>query len=239
MQTKICLLGDSHAAALRQGWFRIHRNFPQFEICFFAGLSEHWPSVTARDGALVAGSETLQEQFARSSRGIRVIAADYDAYVVSSLRLAISFPLRLWTRQGITEWGAYREAVTKSVHETACADVLSKLRQITAAPIFVLAAPHQPAGYCKSSPLLDLETAHRVGANFTAACEELAAKHAAVFIPQPLGTLAPNRVTTRMEFANPPSSSERDDSRHCNAEYGALALTEVLQTILKTTVISN
>ncbi len=230
---KICLLSDSHAAALHKGWSRIHGEFPKVEIRFFAGLTQYWPSTTVQDGTLVAGDEALQEQFERSSRGLRVITGGYDAYVISSLRLAISFPLRLWTRQGITEWDAYREAVAKSVHETACADVLSKLRRITAAPIFVLAAPHQPAEYCRSSPLLELETAHRLDANFTATCEALAAEYAAIFIPQPMETLAPNRVTTKMAFANPPSSSKRDDRRHCNAEYGAIALTEVLQTILK------
>ena len=236
---KICLLSDSHAGALRKGWSRIRGDFPGVEICFFAGLTQYWPSIAVQDGTLMTGDPALQEQFERSSRGLRIIADAYDAYVISSLRLAISFPLRPWTRQGITEWDAYREAVTKSVRETACADVLSKLRQITAAPIFVLAAPHQPTEYCKSSPLLDVETAHRLAANFTATCEALAAACDADFIPQSVETLAPNRVTTRMEFANPPSDSERDDHRHCNAEYGAIALTEVLQTILEIAAVTD
>lgn len=231
MPVQICLLGDSHAAALRQGWARIQSGFADIEITFFAAMRAEWPSLGVADRKLVPQSQALREQFERSSKGSHEIAVTYEAYIVCGLGLAISFPLRLVTHNADNGWDEYREAVARHIRDTPCAKILANLRQVTDAPILVLASPHQPLAFCRSSPLLTDSTAWRLQKNFNAACETLAREHAARFISQPEETLSQNRVTTRMEFSNYTSNSEREDRRHCNAGYGAIVMRHVLQSL--------
>jgi hypothetical protein len=113
--------------------------------------------------------------------------------------------------------------VAAYIGDSACAHILPLLREITSKPVLILGGPHQPADVCKSSPLLDAETALRLGRNFDAACDALARAHGAAFVPQPAETLAPNQVTTKLEF-----TLRGEDRRHGNAAYGAIALANAL-----------
>lgn len=221
-------MGDSQTAALKHGWTRIAPQFPDVEITFFAGIGTEWPSIRAEDGTLVPGSERLREEFRRSSRGLEAIAGDFDAYILTGLRLAISFPLRLWTHHEHADWAAYRAAVSAYLRETGMATVLARLRAITEARVLLLDGPHQPHDFCKASPLLDRETIAKLHANFVRECEALAAEYGARFIAQPEETLAPNGITTQMKYAAISKDPEREDRRHCNAEYGAIAMRHVL-----------
>jgi hypothetical protein len=222
-------MSDSHAGALKHGWTRIAQRFGQAEITFFAGHSFDWSSIRAAEGKLVPGTERLRQEFARSAQGLEEIDAGYDAYVLCGLGLAISFPLRLWTHHEQPDWESYRAAVAANIRGTRLAHVLARLRQITQARALVLAGPFQPRAFCKSSPLLDRETALKLRANFVRECEALARAHAARFLSQPDETLAPNGVTTRMTFAAASGDPEREDQRHCNADYGAVAMRHVLE----------
>ena len=227
---RICLMGDSQLAALKKGWLSVAQHFPKIEITFFAGQNDNWSSIQIVDGKLVPGSEQLRESFRRSSRHLEEIDASFDAYVLCGFKLAISWPLRLWTYHEHTDWSAYQTAVSNYVRNTLFAQVLAKLRKITDAPVVMLAGPHQPNAYCKASPLLDNETAAKLNANFIRECESLAAVHNARLVTQSEETLAPNGVTTQMKFAYVPTEPGRLDFRHCNAEYGAIAMPHILKT---------
>jgi hypothetical protein len=231
---RICLMGDSQLGALKKGWKSEAPLFPEIEFTFFAGQNADWGSIHVADGKLVPGSEELRESFKRSALGLEDIQADFDAYILCSLKLAISFPLRLWTHHEHRDWNSYQAAVREYVNGTVFARVLARLRKITGAPIVVLAGPHQPSDFCKASPLLDNETAGRLHANFVRECEALAAVHNARLVTQPEETLAPNGVTTLMKFAN-----GNVDPRHCNAEYGVIAIRHILKTGLAIDLIAD
>lgn len=220
----ICVLGNSHSAAMKNGWRIVRNEFPWVDLTFFAGPSADWDSLKIDGDRLVPGTAGLHKRFEMSS-GRNAIDASFDAYVLCGLDLALSFPLRLWTHQNQRDWNAYPRAVAEAVHDTSSARLLPKLRQITDRPALVIAAPHQPHDYCKSSPLLDDGTAARLRAVFDETCTTMAAAHGARFLEQPRETLAPNGITTRMEFANPPSE-DAEDRRHCNGAYGAIVLRE-------------
>lgn len=226
---RICLMGDSQLGALKLGWRSEAKRFPEIEITFFAGQNDNWNGIQIVDGKLVPDSEQLRASFNRSSRGMEEIDASYDAYVLCSFKLAISYPLRLWTYHEHTDWNAYQTVVSNYVRNTLLAKVLAKLREITIAPIAMLAGPHQPHAYCKASPLLDDETAAKLNANFIRECESLAAAYNARLVIQAEETLAPNGVTTQMKFAYIPKDLGQLDFRHCNPEYGAIAMPHILK----------
>jgi hypothetical protein len=226
--TRICLMGDSHAAAIKRGWTRIESDHSQTEIVFFAGDKGEWHNVRAENGKLVADSARLREQFGRSAKGVEEIAADFDAYIVCSLGLGILMPLGFWASGQYPDWSSYRAAVTAFVRHSGAAHILAELRKITHAPALLSAAPFQPQDFCKWSPSLDAQTTARIRTLFEDECRALAAGHAAIFVPQPEETIAPNKVTTKMEFAAISSDPSREDTRHCNADYGAIVLAGIL-----------
>ena len=231
--TKICLMGDSHAAALKRGWTRIAGDFPGTGITFFAGDKSEWHSVRAVDGKLVPASARLREQFVRSTKDVEEIPSDFDAYIVCGLDLGILMPLGFWASGLYPDWESYRAAVNAFVRHCGAAHILTELRKITAAPVFVAAAPFQPQAFCKWSPSLEAATSARLRALFEDECKALAADHGAVFVPQPEETIAPNRVTTKMAFAAPSRDTGREDTRHCNENYGAIVLANVLKAALR------
>lgn len=227
--TKICLMGDSHATALKRGWMRIAGDFPETEITFFAGDKAEWHNIHALDGKLVPASARLREQFGRSTKGVEEIGADFDDYIVCSLGLGILMPLGFWASGRYPDWEAYRAAVNAFVHHTGAAHILGELRTLTAAPVFVAAAPFQPQAFCKWSPSFDDATSARLRTLFEGECKALCADHAATFVPQAEETIAQNRVTTRAEFAAVSRDPALEDRRHCNEEYGAIALAKILR----------
>jgi hypothetical protein len=228
---RICLMGDSQAGALKLGWNRIHGEFPDVEITFFAGRSTDWHSVTVSDRKLVPGAEHLRDQLRRSSRGLEEISADYDAYIVCGLGLGFGKPLGLWTDRACTDIDSYRTDVAAFVRRSGCAHVLTKLREITAAPALILPAPFQHAA---TAPSLDGAVAAELRRVFLGECEALAALHKAILVAQPAQTVAPDGISTRMEFAAPAvPDAPRRDRYHCNEDYGALVMANILEIALR------
>jgi len=223
------VLADSHAAAVKRGWTNIEEGFPATQITFFAGTSTEWNSVRGLDGKLVSTSPSLREQFLRSARATEV-GSDFDAYVVYSIGLAISFALKRWVKQEQKDWAAHRDAVATHVRTTNCAHVLGELRRIADKPVLLVAAPFQPRDYCLFSPVIDDDTAAKIRADFFAQCQALARDHKAAFFPQPKRSWAPNGVTTQMMFASPALPDGRDDRRHCNPAYGAILMRGILES---------
>lgn len=222
-------MGDSHASALKRGWLRIQNDFPETEITFFAGDKAEWHNVHAMGGKLVPDSARLREQFARSTKGVEEISPDFDTYIVCSLNLGILMPLGFWASGQYADWESYRAAVNAFVRHSGAAHILTELRKIAAAPALVAAAPFQPQAFCKWSPSFDDATSARLRALFEHECEALCADHAAIFVAQAEETIAQNRVTTRTEFAAVSRDPAREDRRHCNEEYGAIALAKILK----------
>lgn len=226
---KICVLSDSHAAALKQGWSQIEEDFPETRLTFFAGTSTEWNTVRALEGKLVSTSPVLRDQFRRSGRGSEIADA-FDAYIVYSIGLAISFALKQWVKQEQKDWDAHRTAAAMHVQTTNCAYALGQLRKITARPVLLIAAPFQPRDFCLFSPSIDDEAAAKIRGDFFAQCEALAKDHGASFFPQPQRTWAPNGVTTKMKFASPALPDGREDRRHCTPRYGAILMRAVLKS---------
>jgi hypothetical protein len=225
-------MGDSHAAALKYGWLRIQNDFPDAEITFFAGDQKEWHGVALSDGKLVAG-ENLREQFRRSANGVDAIEADFDAYILCGLGLGFIMPLGFWANGAYPDWTSYQGAVAAFIRHSGCAHVLPLLRQITAARTLVSPGPFQPSAFCQVSSSLDSATAAKLRANYLEQCRALATDHDAILVEQPEETLAPNRIATRMEFARKAAQGAREDRRHCNAEYGAIAMTNILRNHLR------
>jgi hypothetical protein len=114
------------------------------------------------------------------------------------------------------------------------ADVLTKLRQITNAPIYLIATPlpalerhpgfEKLGGYLKSALL----------PAYHDACERIAREFDATFLVQPPETTGPVAFTTRKEFYLLPSANVAEENAahtHMNATFGAIVLKDLLEHV--------
>jgi len=88
---KICVISNSHAASLKDGWMTIRNDFPQLEVTFFAApnraMSELKADISAR--TLYAENTQLKHTLKFTSGGLDTIEIDkYDAESINH-RIAV------------------------------------------------------------------------------------------------------------------------------------------------------
>lgn len=230
----VCLIGDSHLAALKMGWPSIEPGFPGAALHFYAGGGMSIPGLAVEGRALVATTPKLRVQFERSSGGRHAIAPDHDAYVVVGYGLDSRAAQEAF-RSVVAGQGNAR-VLAAVLRETTMATVLRKLRAVTDRPAMAIAAPHPVArddGLWARLKSRGLDGA--AAALFNRACEMVAAEHGARFLPQPDATLGNSAIVTQDRFATGPSRfavpGPEEDKRHMNDAYGAIVLGAVLNAI--------
>ncbi len=234
---KVCIVGDSHVAALNLGWPQIKADFPGTTITCFAANQTLYDGLVVADGTLLATAPELIERYEYTSRGQRAIAGDYDLYLVCGLKLAPqqAFIARkeYWSRHGgaIPATAFEHEipdAIASELRGSTAARTLAKLRAITQAPTGVIAIP-RPHSFDEPEPTTRamVRRSRLLADAFEAACRRVAEEHGAVFLPQPAETLTEDdAMESKVEFAARPK--EDPDRGHKNAAYGAIILRHAL-----------
>lgn len=82
MTFRICLVGNSHVAALKRGWRDIEGEYPGVEIDMFGAFGSHFPEVFVADGELRAGSAEGTASFVATGGRDHAVLKDYDLIVV-------------------------------------------------------------------------------------------------------------------------------------------------------------
>jgi hypothetical protein len=246
--TQICIIGDSHVAALRSGWHHAAAEFPDLQITFFAGMNRYMGGLERADGALIATTTELRQAFERTSNGLFRIENSYDHFLLCGLgarsNIAIETRKALLAAAGAkypgdTEFvGAIRDALEK----TQMARVLALLRQITKAPVGIIAAPF--AEYEKDAAAINaaqIAKREKLLGDFNTACRALAEENQAIFLPQPDETRDISVLNTKAEFSHRSlkAKDQEPDPVHKNAAYGAIALRAALRTMTSENAISE
>lgn len=240
---RICLIGDSHLAALKRGWSRLQSQFPGMTLTFFA-MEAGLLRLDVSGGKLVAPDERVRKRLANTSEGDGDIVPDYDAYVLCGLSLGSmkAFRAYLAERAGAREAGrAYgktvediAQAMAPALRDTIACDVAAKLRQLTEAPIFLVATP-LPAYERLAAQWERLERLNaRIAEAYDAVCHRIAEGLAATFIPQPAETVNAEGLTTRSRFyLLPPEQVAKEVTlhTHMNSDFGAIVLGDALRKI--------
>jgi len=83
---RVCILGNSHAAALKLGWDDLRATYPHAELVFFASQAMSMSGLTVDGQDLVPSTESLKNRITYTSGGLsRVAVRDFDAFLVYSL----------------------------------------------------------------------------------------------------------------------------------------------------------
>lgn len=228
---RVCLIGDSHLAALGYGWKTIASEYPHVDAHFFASPGRSMQHVTVKDGELVPATDELAYHFQRTAQRAAIDNA-YDLYVVYALHCAmLTCPdVRRAYRQG----GA--PSAPELIAETIAGRVLPRVRAITGKPVVLVAGPMIGESLCTGpwAQLRDSGEDAGLAAFFNRSCAALAESVGARFLPQPEETLA-SPLHTRNEFASGQArfsetgEAKAADGKHMNAAYGAIIMRQVLR----------
>jgi len=224
----VCVIGDSHAAALKAGWNSIQGDFPDLKLDFFAAMGKYMSQVAVRDGALVPLLEDLRKRIKVTSGGLETIAGSYDYYLICSLGFQAA-----WAPDEPDD--VVLEKMRQAAPEQLAIRMVKMLREITRAPIGVIPTPRRsseaPAGKVKRDRMT------RSMALFRAACDDVLGALHAELISQPAETLSEDGVSTKAEFARSPErlffTQEDADHTHMDASFGAIVLRDALNRLLK------
>lgn len=78
----ICIVGNSHVAALKRGWREIESEYPDVRIDMFGAFGSHFPEVFVADGELRAGSAEGTASFVATGGRDHAVLKDYDMVLV-------------------------------------------------------------------------------------------------------------------------------------------------------------
>lgn len=245
----ICIIGNSHVAALKFAWEQVKADYPGRNITFFAvGAS----AATRADWEFAEGQVRLRSErgragFAASSGGRRGVTADFDAHVVCgfhSIKPAAQIHARCRTESQRRDKG--RALISEECFVAALRDGLmdrtgmavTRLiednlgRPVTVIPRpFVSEAALEKRGYwSRVAATGDSVSLARL---FRSAITSLLASGSR-FVEQPAETVS-DGIFTKVEFTigSPKLKAgrerEEDDLYHMNSRYGALVLRDLFR----------
>lgn len=251
---RLCIIGDSHCAALKKGWERMLRRpdsvwvladgltlqrappqpsdstptHPTISIDWFASPGKTMNGLAVEAGDLVPNTPNLLK-FLRLSTGDdspRIRAGEYSHYLVYGLQFAPFHVPRLASQRVDSERvdGKFVTDLVAVLMETIAAVTVRKLKRVSTRPIHLCAAPFATS-----------EGDHRASrfqSLWWSAASQAAERLGVSYLHQPVETLS-GPFSTKSEFARSPSYPELDgvDGQHMNAEFGEIVMRAVLAAL--------
>jgi hypothetical protein len=106
---RVCLVGDSHLAAIKSGWEIVGREYPEIEASFFGAPAEKSENIAFESGRLVPKTEQAARYFKLTSGGQEFMSpADYDLIVLVGFGFSLGPVIRGY-RSFRTDSQRYRE----------------------------------------------------------------------------------------------------------------------------------
>lgn len=86
MTKRYCFLGNSHIAAVKQGWDDTADRYPGIEATMFAAGGKNFADIKIENGVIEPQTDELRDRLKNRSDGQeRIVLADYDRFVVIGL----------------------------------------------------------------------------------------------------------------------------------------------------------
>lgn len=250
MTVRLCVIGNSHVAALKLGWDQLivdgDPRIAALVPTFFGAPRDGIKHVALREGLLLPLRADVRAHFQRLSGGLSEInPAHYDAFLLVGLGASLKRVLRLYRthRWAGVGTGAGQVLVSRAFAAAFLAEGYSATRlalmagllgQVADKPIHAAPEPHwaaiQPTG-AERKPDFGWARAAAAGEGPALAGMFAEALRAALdpkvsMILQPAATLEAG-IVTRAAFNKGASrlisgDGEDSDAAHMNADYGAL-----------------
>ena len=242
---RICLIGDSHLAALKHGWPTVESHTPVAPI-YFAGHGRTMRELAVSGDALVASSPVLENALIGTSGGLTRIDGHYDRYVVHGLELGMGLALEASAtsfspgehrnRMAWLAHPSFADVLRTALRDSLSVQIMRLLRQISSAPI-IFSPTAMPEKKYKEfrNRMSQTEYADVLPNVFSAAMRDLESELNARFLPQPAETLCDDRIGTKEIYSADPArftaGGRTDDNAHMNAPYGAAVVRDLLRAL--------
>ncbi len=250
MTYRLCVIGNSHLAALKLGWDQLEEakdaRIAAITPTFFGAPRDGIRHIALRNGRLVSLNEAVTAHFQRMSNGRSEIdPAAYDGFLLVGLGASMKRTLRLYRTH---RWFGLQQNAGCTVVSQAFAQaflamgyagtrlgqVAQLVRSATDKPTFVTAEPHWAAskpdhvarsgdfGWAKAAASGDGD---RIAETFAAAMTQALGRDATL-IWQPDATIE-HGIVTRARYNKGASKfitgdGKESDAAHMNADYGAV-----------------
>lgn len=247
----ICVIGNSHAAALNMAWKkRLAPVTSGVSFTFFAAMSQHLRQLEFEDGVLSPATRELSDKLAATSGGrTRIKLSQYDAFVLAGLGVRIALPA-LCEDHGIVDhlkWGPVKYLVSRNCFDamirTAFADnlafdLLDIVRKVSKRPVLICPTPYRTETDLEKPSLRD----HRrlrdakfrglVVENAMRVADDVAARRKGEVLWQEESTIGTPGYT-KAEFARGALRLEKtgDDGMHMNEDFGYLTVVAILRKL--------
>lgn len=228
---RLCMIGNSHLAALISAWRLVKDQYPTLDCTFFGARGSRLNGLEVNDGKLIAKSNKLTEFITKVSSGKSCIDGDYDAYVLVGLQFKF-IPFQHYHST------AFMQACCQERWQSTLSYRLTqKIQTISNAPIYLAHCPLPADDGCnRDGSLANYDTQWAIW------CSELAAKNVHL-LRQPADTLSAPLYTQhcfsqrskRLTVVGESTFGEEhaiEDYAHMNEVYGQHYLASALPRIL-------
>lgn len=121
---RLCVIGNSHLAAIRLGWDTVAPEFPWLQMTFFGARADGLRDLQVKGGRLVPGTADLADKLAYTSGGLTEIdPAQYDAALLVGMNYIPTMPAHAGLSQAV------RALVARAAYDASLAGlVFARLR---------------------------------------------------------------------------------------------------------------
>ncbi len=228
-RSRICILGNSHAASLKLAWDQLTRDHPDRELVFFAARGLDLRFLRVSGNALVTNKPRVAESISFTSGGADKVEVDgFDAFLTYALALRVpEIDRRL---SSAVKSQVCRDTWDRSLNLRIC----RMIRRVSDAPIYVGHNPQPASGDELPSEQMTYAEVHGLLAR------ELDVAGASL-IAQPPETLT-NGWNTRPELAKDSTRLDvgdkssnvphpEDDVSHMNMNFGRVYLEHLFREV--------
>lgn len=237
--TQVCVIGNSHAAALRQGWKSIAGDFPGVDLTFFAAPRHLLREVTFRDGALTPADEQLANFFKMTSGDkTEIRLSEYDRIIIAGAGIGVvRFSEIYRTHRPFQMLSDGTTPISESCLLASALGFLAstpgfRIARMIGTPVSFIPEPIPAPGLAETDRWRPIWSDARVRQNanvtFRKALDDACTKLNSTILHQP-------RETVGEDFTHPQFSRDsmvftlkrkhrQDDFCHMNGEYGATVL---------------
>jgi hypothetical protein len=149
----LCVIGNSHIAALKLGWEVIRKRVKGVEITFFGSAGRGIADLVLSEGRLVPSTEKLRQSLAYTSEGRETIdCSAYDLFCLAGMVSCrwVGFSLKSHCPMGegrendardLVSAPFVRQVARSLIDQSVALQTARKIRAATTAPILIMPAP--------------------------------------------------------------------------------------------------
>ena len=250
---KICIMGNSHLAALKLAWQQLSAEYSSIELVFFGARASAMAHLDVQNNCLVSTHPETEHDMQFTSGGQNAIdLSSFDAVWLYGLACDVNlFIPTLTTHQLESLTDINRKFLSRACFTQLCRDrlqhgILYKLtrlvRQISDLPVYVSPSPF-PSRTCVDDPsekwnALSANDGSVIQSSYYDGIITALNDYNTVFIPQPNDSIvdflftAPQYAKDSIRLTEGLSTKHaHDDYVHMNQAYGVLFLQQAILTI--------